>query len=216
MIKSEQINELTKALIAFQSEMKSVSFDADNPFFKSKYATLTNIVDSSKELLAKNGLAVTQLTTGDGGVTTILMHTSGQFIGDTLTLKAVKDDPQGHGSAITYARRYAYASILGIVSDADDDGNEASQPKSQQKTTASTSPRPAVAKANGNGEHKEGGMLTLKDMVIKMGFEKFGSADAFQIWRVENNFPDNLETAKQMDLAKIMTLLREVKPIGAK
>lgn len=206
MIKSDQIEMLTKALVAFQKEMKSVGFDKDNPFFKSKYATLANIVDSSKALLAKNGLAVTQLTTGEGGVTTILLHESGQYIGDTLTLKAVKDDPQGHGSAITYARRYAYASILGIVSDEDDDGNAATHPEKKQST-----PRPEVLKAGGNGEHKEPQLLTLRDMVNKVGLEKFGTEEKFKKWRIEQKLAPDLETVKDFEVAKVMTVLREVK-----
>lgn len=127
MDKSATISELAKALNKFQSLMGAVIFDSTNPFFKSKYATLSAIVATAKPILANCGLSVSQLTEGEGGVTTILMHTSGEYLASTLTLKATKDDPQGHGSAITYARRYAYASILGIVSDEDDGGNTASQ-----------------------------------------------------------------------------------------
>lgn len=123
---SEQINELATALSAFQGEMKAVQFDSSNPYFKSKYASLSALVDAASKVLVKHGLAVSQVLTGDGGVNTVLMHKSGQFIGDTLKLQPVKVDPQGVGSAITYARRYAYASILGLVSDSDDDGNGAS------------------------------------------------------------------------------------------
>lgn len=198
MIKSEQIELLTKALVSFQKEMKSVGFDANNPFFKSKYATLTAIVDSSRALLSKNGLAVTQLVTGEGGVTTLLLHDSGQFIGDTLTLKATKDDPQGHGSAITYARRYAYASILGIVSDEDDDGNVASEPPVKTASTVKIDPSFKV-------------MMTVKDMCNKMGVEKLGSLENFKVWRIENNFPDSLEGMKDFDIAKIIGMLREIK-----
>jgi hypothetical protein len=130
MEKSNTISELAKALNKFQSMMGIVVFDAANPFFKSKYATLSAIVSTSKPILADCGLSISQLTEGDGGVTTILMHISGEYLMSTLTLKSVKDDPQAHGSAITYARRYSYASILGIVSDQDDDGNACSyEPK---------------------------------------------------------------------------------------
>lgn len=125
---SDNINELAAALSSFQGEMKAVSFDAVNPYFKSRYATLSALVDAASPVLAKNGLSVSQLCTGDGAVTTMLIHKSGQYIGDTLKLTPTKNDPQGLGSAITYARRYAYASILGLVSEADDDGNSASTP----------------------------------------------------------------------------------------
>lgn len=128
MDKSETINELATALSAFQGEMKAVVFDAVNPFFKSKYATLSALVDNAAPLLSKHGLSVSQMCEDTGSVTTILMHKSGQFLIAKLTLLPTKNDPQGIGSAITYARRYAYASILGLVSEADDDGNVASTP----------------------------------------------------------------------------------------
>lgn len=125
MEKSESLSELAGALNKFQSEMGTVSFDSNNPFFKSKYASLSALVTAARPLLAKNGLSVSQLVSDTGSVTTMLLHSSGQYLSSTLTLKAVKEDPQGQGSAITYARRYAYAAILGIVSDEDDDGNAA-------------------------------------------------------------------------------------------
>ena len=127
MDKSQAIAELAKALANFQKTAKTIGFDKSNPYFKSKYATLTALVEGTKKDLAENGLTVSQLVEGEGGITTILMHTSGEFLSSMVTLKPVKDDPQGRGSAITYARRYAYAAILGLVSDEDDDGNEASK-----------------------------------------------------------------------------------------
>lgn len=129
MEKSESLEKLAGALNQFQSEMGTVVFDSANPFFKSKYASLSALVSKSKPILAKNGLSVSQLVSDGGSVTTMLLHSSGQFLSSTLTLKAVKEDPQGQGSAITYARRYAYAAILGIVSDEDDDGNAATNGK---------------------------------------------------------------------------------------
>ena len=125
MEQSTSIENLAKALSLFQGQMGNVIFDSNNPYFKSKYASLSAIVNTAKPLLVKYNLAVSQLVGGTGSVTTILMHTSGEWIKDTVTLEPVKKDPQGYGSSITYARRYAYASILGIVSDDDDDGNHA-------------------------------------------------------------------------------------------
>lgn len=159
MDKSPTITELAKALCNFQSKMGTVVFDANNPFFKSKYATLSAIVSKAKPILTDCGLAISQLTEGEGGVTTILMHESGEFIYSTLTLKSVKDDPQGHGSAITYARRYSYASILGIVSDEDDDGNESShvsaQPKKHNATTGNVAQiKPIVEPVHNPDEDK--------------------------------------------------------------
>lgn len=146
MEKSEQIDALATSLVKFQSEMVTVAFDKDNPFFKSKYATLSSLVTNSKPHLKTNDLAVSQLLGGEGGVTTILMHKSGQYIMDTLTLKPGKDDPQGRGSAITYARRYAYAAILGLVSDEDDDGNAASKEAPVQKQQTRPAPKKTPVK----------------------------------------------------------------------
>src|SRR5262245_48040918 len=125
---SNELAKLAKALVAFQEEIGTVAFDADNPFFKSKYASLLALREAAQPILAKHKLAVSQPPENEGSVTTILMHESGEYIYSTLTLKPSKDDPQGRGSAITYARRYAYAAILGLVSDQDDDGNAASAP----------------------------------------------------------------------------------------
>ena len=130
MNKSEDIKELATALCKAQSEMSGAKKKAANPFFKSKYANLEEIINCAKDALSDNGLSISQFpVTGEvtAGVTTLLMHSSGQWIEDTLLLKCAKQDPQGMGSAITYARRYAYQSILGIPSE-DDDGNLVSKP----------------------------------------------------------------------------------------
>lgn len=149
MEKSATISELAKALVSFQKEMKSIGFDANNPFFKSKYATLAQLVTLSKDSLAMNGLAVSQLAENEGSITTILMHVSGEYLMSTLTLKPVKDDPQGRGSCITYARRYSYASMLGLVADDDDDdGNTATN------LTTRTATMPFTAKVQPNTEPK--------------------------------------------------------------
>lgn len=145
MEKSNTISQLAKALIQFQSKMGIVVFDSNNPFFKSKYASLSAIVSKAKPFLTECELAVSQLTEDEGGVTTILMHSSGEYLSSKLVLKAVKDDPQGHGSAITYARRYAYSSILGIVSDEDDDGNASTMPQKQAETTQGATVTPKAS-----------------------------------------------------------------------
>jgi hypothetical protein len=89
------------------------------------------VIDAAKKILSENGLSVTQLPSSNSEqviVTTMLMHSSGQWISDILTLKPTKTDPQGMGSAITYARRYAYSAIIGMSTEEDDDGNSASKP----------------------------------------------------------------------------------------
>lgn len=127
-MKSEQINELLSALAKAQGELNGAKKDAKNPFFKSSYASLASVWDAVREPLAKNGLSVIQTTDEVEGVTylvTLLGHASGQWIEGRLKLNPVKSDPQGLGSAISYARRYALQAIVGTYAE-DDDGNMAS------------------------------------------------------------------------------------------
>ena len=126
MIQSEQINELSAALIEFHKAVGKIKKDAKNPFFKSSYATLSQILDVINTPLTDNGLNVVQMPSGDG-LNTILLHKSGQYIGDSFNLMPVKNDPQAQGSAITYARRYALGAILSLNIDEDDDGNKATE-----------------------------------------------------------------------------------------
>lgn len=142
MNKTEQINELALALSKAQLMIKGAIEDSNNPHFKSSYASLKAYIDSAKEALSKNGLAVTQLIHDSQfenynsiSVETVLMHSSGQWISSTFSMPVTKLDAQGVGSAITYARRYSFASVIGIAPMEDDDGNEAvkSAPKNLEK-----------------------------------------------------------------------------------
>lgn len=126
MTKSPEIKNLATALAKFQSTVEAVKKGASNPFFKSKYADLASIIDAIREPLAKNGLSFAQFPAGDGGLTSILMHETGEFIEETFTMKPVDNKPQTAGSAITYMRRYALSAMLGIATEEDDDGNVAS------------------------------------------------------------------------------------------
>ena len=128
MNKSDDIKDLAAALCKAQSEMGGASKDANNPFFKSKYADLSSVIRAVKQPFADNGLSYSQLPISiDGlvGVTTILMHNSGQWLSSDLLLKPTKGDPQAAGSCLTYCRRYSLQSLAGIPSE-DDDGNAAS------------------------------------------------------------------------------------------
>jgi hypothetical protein len=148
MNKSESIVELAKALCEAQAEMSGAKKSAANPFYKSAYADLSEVINCAKEPLHNNGLSISQFPLseeGKAGVNTILMHTSGEFLESTLLLTCAKNDPQGMGSAITYARRYAYQSCLGIPSE-DDDGNSASAPKPTYKQPAAQPKPPTITK----------------------------------------------------------------------
>jgi hypothetical protein len=130
-----ELNELASALVAAQGEFAAIPKTADNPFFKSKYADLATVVSHTQPILAKHGLAVAQFPTtldGEPALRTHLLHSSGQSLCDTMKLFAAKHDPQGQGAAITYARRFAYMSVLGLVADDDDDGNKATRAKREE------------------------------------------------------------------------------------
>ena len=125
MKQSESITELATALCLAQAEMGGAIKDSNNPFFKSSYADLTSVIKVIKEPFAKYGLSFVQLPVtsagGNGiGVSTMLMHKSGQWLQSEYLLPMDKVTPQGAGSAITYARRYALQSLVGIPSVDDD------------------------------------------------------------------------------------------------
>jgi len=127
MNKSESIKNLAKALSVFQSKVEAIKKTETNPFFKSKYADLSNIIESTRLPLAEAGLSYSQFPTGDNGLTTILMHAeSGEYLESTYNMQPAKNDPQGQGSAITYQRRYALSAVLGLSTENDDDANAAS------------------------------------------------------------------------------------------
>ena len=127
MKSSDAINELASALCNAQGQMGGAVKDSANPFFKSSYADLTSVIKAIKQPFADNGLSYTQFPVSNEngvGVSTRLMHVSGQWLEMEYTLPTVKKDPQASGSAITYARRYALQSIAGIPT-ADDDAESA-------------------------------------------------------------------------------------------
>ena len=136
MNKSESITELAKALVKFHSVMGKVSKDAANPFFKNKYASLSNIIEAVTKPLNDNGLSILQLPSIEG-LTTLLLHESGEWI-SSVSATPVKDatDPQKLGSAITYARRYALGAILSLNIDEDDDGQKAATAPAKKQTAS--------------------------------------------------------------------------------
>ena len=144
MITSETTSVLATALCEAQGEFEGVEKSAANPFFKSHYADLASIIESVAPVLHKHGLSITQPVGWDGEndlLTTRLTHTSGEYMQSTMRLFLVKSDPQGQGSAITYARRYQLQAMLNLRT-VDDDGNLASQPtQAPAKTTKRQPPK---------------------------------------------------------------------------
>lgn len=139
MERSESLKAIGKALGLFHTKVAKIPKSESNPFYKSKYAALPSILDAIQIPLEESGLVFTQLPDGEY-LTTLLIHfESGEFISSSYKMNPIKTDPQSIGSAITYARRYALGSILGLNIDEDDDGNKAS---AKANTPA---PQPQVA-----------------------------------------------------------------------
>lgn len=128
-----------KALLKVQSEITNPGNTAVNPFFKSKYAPLPDILNLVRPLLNKHGLILIQNTgSNDEGlpfVQTILLDAEGDGTveSEKLILRPEKKSVQGIGSAITYGRRYQLSALLGISSEDDNDGNGGEEPKQVQK-----------------------------------------------------------------------------------
>jgi hypothetical protein len=158
MNKSESIKNIAGALVKFQASVSKVAKEANNPFFKSKYASLANILDTIQKPLSECGLAISQFPDGNA-LTTILLHAdSGEWMESSYVMPVAKqNDPQAMGSAMTYARRYALGSILNLNIDDDDDGEKAMGRQIPKKDEL-TPKHPSWAKAV---DHlKTGGLMT--------------------------------------------------------
>lgn len=137
MNKSESIASLALSLSKAQLELSNPKKTSANPFFKSRYADLSEVINVSKTVLAEHGLTIVQLLSyGEMvQVETILLHSTGEWISETLSLPPVKHDAQSIGSTATYARRYSWAAICGLAQE-DDDAN----------ASVGNKPAPAVVK----------------------------------------------------------------------
>lgn len=175
MTHSESTANIAAALAAAQGELTPVAFDRDNPFYHSRYATLTALREAMRPVFARHGLSVVQGAAENGGIETTILHSSGEWItSDGLPMKPAKDDPQGIGSLITYARRYGLAAAVGLVADEDDDGNGATHGKAPQSpqdapthSGASQSPEPPKG-VNAEGSGVNAGVSRVKgaDVVL--------------------------------------------------
>lgn len=167
MNKSETIGALAAALAKAQGVMGAAHKDSNNPFFKSKYADLASVIDAIKAPFSSNGLSFVQCTDFDDAaviVETVLMHSSGEWISGRLRMMPVKNDPQGIGSCVTYAKRYGLQAMVGVPSD-DDDGEAATRsaspnrpqavPMPQKVKAAARAIKPAPAPASISGDPAE-------------------------------------------------------------
>jgi len=130
---SESVTKLAKAMLGVQKVVGPAFKDKFNGFTQSKYATLNSVMEACGEALSNAGIWVTQypvpVDSGNssilGLVTKIVHAESGEWQSSLLVMPLPKNDPQGYGSALTYARRYGLSALVGIVTEDDDDGNNA-------------------------------------------------------------------------------------------
>ena len=145
------IQKIIPALILAKDMMGKVALNSVNPHFKSKYADLGALMEASSQALALNDLVVVQMPSQDCTgyyVETTLYHTSGEFLSGKTYINPTKNDPQGLGSAITYAKRYGLGSLLGLNGEPDDDGNAASVPVERVYKPQPTVPAKSTAVAH--------------------------------------------------------------------
>ena len=212
MTRSDQINELAAALANAEEEMENARRDSENPHFRSQYAGLASVRKASRPL-AKHGLALIQsprlVSTGDGTwaveVETLLLHASGQWIGDVLAVPIATPSAQAIGSGITYGRRYALAAFVGIApAGDDDDGNAAvgDEPVRGDARVPRTKAKKAPA-ADGVTERIVGRVASIARRPIgDTGREKFvvrleGGSRTFETW--SNSTAVAAKTAKDAE-----------------
>ncbi|BDQ36836.1 single-stranded DNA-binding protein [Pseudodesulfovibrio nedwellii] len=134
---SPEITELVEAMIQVQQTLSPALKDAENTFTNSRYATLHSVMNACRDALLQHGIWLTQYPVSVelnqlGLVTKIVHAETGQWQASLLTMPLPKNDPQGYGSAMTYARRYGLSALIGIVTENDDDGEMASQQREPQ------------------------------------------------------------------------------------
>lgn len=145
---SDNIKAIAAALVAVQREVTTIVKDSVNPHYKAHYASLETITETVRPLLTAEGIALIQggtSVTDEAGnvkavtVETMLLHSSGEWISNAVTMPLEKANAQGVGSAITYGRRYGLSALLSLTTDEDDDGQAAST-----KPAAKAAPKPAT------------------------------------------------------------------------
>lgn len=202
---------LIKALVVAQAASEAITKAKTNPHFTSRYADLAAVVEAVVPALNKAGVAVIQSPAFDGSqvtITTILAHESGSSLTSALMLKPTKLDPQGVGSAITYARRYALLAMTGAAPE-DDDGNAASEGAGKvvnPKTGRMVNPMSAnQAKQDGRGERFNALKHEISELVEVTECIAWGEARKAEI----ETFPASWRDELRAELTEHMRLLRE-------
>ena len=169
---SDEFAELAKALVAAQADLEPVTKDSLNPHFKSKYVSLDAIVEAVRKPLADRGLAIVQgacTPNGDAALTveTLLIHTSGEWMSNTVVVPMAKIDPQGAGGALTYGRRYGLSALLSLATEEDDDANAATaKPAAVPPKRAPAKPAAGAQPAKAEPKATAGQVADIEALVI--------------------------------------------------
>jgi hypothetical protein len=183
---SDSIAKIAPALLNAQKAITFATKDAMNPHLKNRYADLQSVIEAIKPALNDAGIVFMQSATPSSDeklhLVTRMIHESGEWIEDEIVIPVVKQDAQGHGSALTYARRYSLASMTGLFQ-SDDDGNEVSIGKANQK--------PAKTEPTGIRENE------LEDIKIAMR----EAEDEQALLRIGSGVPANATDAQKAELS---------------
>jgi hypothetical protein len=190
---SNDITKLAGAMIKVQQTLPAAPKDRENTFTRSRYATLNSVFKACRDALLSQGIWVTQypipVEQNHIGLVTKLVHAeSGQWQSSLMVMPLPKSDPQGYGSAMTYARRYGITALVGIVVENDDDGEVACRRGSSvkqknnhfsyvsQQQTAGTQPTQRVEETKPAGlprldgvEYQAGKSLNGRPCIVALG-----------------------------------------------
>lgn len=205
------MKEIASALVKAQKAFGPALKTSTNPHFRNKYAALDACIEAVIDALNDNGIMLMQQThlCEDGVIVeTIFIHESGETMsGGKLHVPAAKQDPQGYGSALTYAKRYSLQSACGIAPE-DDDGAHGTK-SVQQKQAAPAAPKPAAkapTKVEGkdtewqlkvvakpDGDHGEWSQLVIDATMLQIGQAK-SEADIMNIFKTNRNIYDEVKS----------------------
>ena len=222
MEKSPTIAELAKALSKAQGEFKSVLKGSTAKITTKKggeysyqYADLATVLNTVMPTVSKYELSICQGSSskilkypieidpnqgkyGEVIITTLLIHSSGEWIQNVSTYPYVENgnnDVQAIGSVITFGRRYEVCAILGIASQKDTDGILPEKIKKELKP--STPPE---------------GVKSMKEFMVEMAKSRFENPDMFKAWRVDNNLPESIDNWTELEYAQVFNKLKAMKP----
>jgi hypothetical protein len=203
------MKEISSALVKAQKAFGPALKTSTNPAFRSKYAKLENCIDAVIDALNDNGIMLTQQThlCEDGVIVeTMFIHESGETMsGGRLHVPAAKQDPQGYGSALTYARRYSLQAACGIAPE-DDDANSATQAVQQKQAAPAAPPAKAPTKVEGKdtpwqlkvvakpeGDHGEWSQLIIDATMLQMA-QATCEADIMNLFKTNRNIYDEVKS----------------------